>query len=431
MQEKTHILDRVSSFSLLLTMVILMIIGAALIPLVDVGSSPKPRQGKTLTISYGWRNASPKVVEQEVTSKIEGLVSAVKGVAEVSSESYFGSGRVTVVLKKEAVVSAVKFEISSLLKQVRKKLPEEVSYPELTGGEVVNDEGAPKENTASHLLTYQVNSNLTGEQIKEYVKAESLEQAYELNQKRTNCILGGMLWIKMSNRNVQKAIDMSGLGLNQIEETEEEFRIGCMTTLRELECHERLNQWCEGAVKDAVSDIVGVQFRNLATIGGSIFGRYGFSDVLTVFLAMDSYVELYKGGIVPLQEFAQMKRDNDFLVRVIVKKDQRNMIYLAHRNSKPDFPVLTCAVSVNAENGCVCIGARPQKAVRLELTEAVREKVWSGVCTEEEMKKEAECIASQVKQDSNKRAGKEYRSRLAYVLIRRTLEALNTKGGDQ
>ena len=93
MQEKTHILDRVSSFSLLLTMIILMIIGAALIPLVDVGSSPKPRQGKTLTISYGWRNASPKVVEQEVTSKIEGLVSAVKGVAGVLFRFGTGYGR--------------------------------------------------------------------------------------------------------------------------------------------------------------------------------------------------------------------------------------------------------------------------------------------------------------------------------------------------
>ena len=181
MQEKTHILDRVSSFSLLLTMIILMIIGAALIPLVDVGSSPKPRQGKTLTISYGWQNASPKVVEQEVTSKIEGLVSAVKGVAEVSSESYFGSGRVTVVLKKEADVSAVKFEISSLLKQVRKKVPEEVSYPELTGGEVVNDGGPQKESPVRHLLTYQVNSNLKGEQIKEYVEknVEPVVRAWE------------------------------------------------------------------------------------------------------------------------------------------------------------------------------------------------------------------------------------------------------------
>ena len=170
MAENKNILDRISPFSLLLTLVILMVIGAALIPLVDVGSSPKPRQGKTLTISYSWRNASPKVVEQEVTSKIEGLVSAVKGVGEVSSVSNFGSGRVTVVLKKEADVSAVKFEISSLLKQVRKKLPEDVSYPVLSGGEVVNEGGGERENTLRHLLTYQVNSNLKGEQIKEYVQ---------------------------------------------------------------------------------------------------------------------------------------------------------------------------------------------------------------------------------------------------------------------
>ena len=267
--------------------------------------------------------------------------------------------------------------------------------------------------------------------IKQYVKAESLEQAYELNQKKTNRIVGGMLWLKMSTAQIQTAIDLSGLGLDQIEETEDAWKIGCMVSLRDLELHEGLNELSCNMIRESVRSIVGVQFRNLATIGGSIFGRFGFSDVLTVFLAMDSYVELYKGGIVPLQEYAQMKRDNDILLRDIVKNDQRNMIYLEHRNTKTDFPVLTCAVSVNAENGCVCIGARPQKAVRLELTEAVREKVWSGVCTEEEMKKEEECIASQVKTDSNMRAGKEYRNRLAYVLIRRTLEALNTKGGDQ
>ena len=265
----------------------------------------------------------------------------------------------------------------------------------------------------------------------QYVRAASLEEAYTLCQKKNNVVLGGMLWLKMQNSNKGTAIDLCDLGLDTVEETEEEYRIGAMVSLRMLETHTGLNELTKGAMAEALKHIVGVQFRNVATIGGSIYGRYGFSDVLTVFLAMDSYVELYKGGIVPLQEFAQMKRDNDILVRVIVKKDQRNMIYLAHRNSKTDFPVLTCAVSVNAENGCVCIGARPQKAVRLELTEAVREKVWSGVCTEEEMKKEAECIASQVKTDSNMRAGKEYRSRLAYVLIRRTLEALNTKGGDQ
>ena len=42
--------------------------------------------------------------------------------------------------------------------------------------------------------------------IKQYVKAESLEQAYELNQKKTNRIVGGMLWLKMSTAQIQTAI---------------------------------------------------------------------------------------------------------------------------------------------------------------------------------------------------------------------------------
>ena len=67
--------------------------------------------------------------------------------------------------------------------------------------------------------------------IKNYKKVENLEEAWKLNQKRTNRIIGGMLWVKMSDANVQTAIDLSGLGLDQIEETEEEFRIGCMVTL--------------------------------------------------------------------------------------------------------------------------------------------------------------------------------------------------------
>ena len=67
-----------------------------------------------------------------------------------------------------------------------------------------------------------------------------------------------------------------------------------MVSLRQLETDTGLNAYTQGAVKDAVKDIVGVQFRNLATVGGSIWGRFGFSDVLTVFLAMDTEVELFQ-----------------------------------------------------------------------------------------------------------------------------------------
>ena len=132
--------------------------------------------------------------------------------------------------------------------------------------------------------------------IREYKRVESLEEAWELNQKKANRVIGGMIWLKMSRGNVGTAIDISGLGLDQIEETEDAFEIGAMVTLRQLEEHPGLAAYTDGAMRESVRHIVGVQLRNLATVGGSIYGRFGFSDVLTMFLAMDTEVELYKAG---------------------------------------------------------------------------------------------------------------------------------------
>ena len=42
------------------------------------------------------------------------------------------------------------------------------------------------------------------------------------------------MWLKMGNHTIGTAIDMCDLGLDGIEETEEEFRIGAMASLRHL-----------------------------------------------------------------------------------------------------------------------------------------------------------------------------------------------------
>lgn len=160
-------LDRVSPFTLLMVMVICMAAGIAVIPLLDVEPEPRPRQGKTITVSFNWNNASPKVIEQNVTSRIEGVVSAIKGVESISSVSNFGSGRVEIELKPQANVSATKFEIASAIKQIYKKFPEGVSYPSVTGGEVVTSSG--KNEKEKLLLTYQLNAAMKDDQLKEYV----------------------------------------------------------------------------------------------------------------------------------------------------------------------------------------------------------------------------------------------------------------------
>ena len=251
--------------------------------------------------------------------------------------------------------------------------------------------------------------------IKDYVRVGSLEEAYELNQKRSACILGGMLWTKMGQRQVQTAIDLSGLGLDQIEESEEEFSIGCMVTLRQMEEHDGLNAYTDGAARESVRSIVGVQFRNLATVGGSIFGRFGFSDVLTLFLALDTEVELVHAGRMPLAEFACSKRDRDVLVRLIVKKHEGVTVYQSHRNSRTDFPVLTCAVRVEDGKGCV------------ELPAELAEKLAAGKASAEELKAAASEISDQFTYGSNMRGSAEYRHHLGRVQLRRCMEEIQKK----
>lgn len=259
--------------------------------------------------------------------------------------------------------------------------------------------------------------------IKEYVRAESLEQAYELNQKKTNCVIGGMLWLKMVTKNVQKAIDLSGLGLDTIEENDEEFSVGAMVTLRQIELHEGLEKWSQGAIKESVTHIVGVQFRNLATVGGSIFGKFGFSDVLSCFLAFDSYVELYHEGIIPLEQFATNQYPNDILVRLIIKKTKRESIYLSHRNTKTDFPVLTCAVSLGEEDAYAVVGARPSRAVKVELAKEWKEWIKS----DEGRRKLAKEVTGVMTFGSNMRASAQYREHLSEVLLRRGFEQLEER----
>lgn len=253
--------------------------------------------------------------------------------------------------------------------------------------------------------------------IQNYVRARSLEEAYTLNQDRRNRVLGGMLWLKMTSLTVPTAIDLCELGLDSIEETPDAFSIGAMAALRQLELHPGLNRYTQGAVGRAVENIVGVQFRNMATVGGSVFGRFGFSDVLTVLLSLDAWVELYKGGLVSLEDFARMERDRDILVRLVVKKRPGRFAYQAMRNSRTDFPILTCAVSELDDVYRAVIGARPAPAMVLRDEKGLLER---GIDAKS-AQAFADFAAERVPTGGNLRGSAAYRTRLVRVLTRRAL----------
>lgn len=248
--------------------------------------------------------------------------------------------------------------------------------------------------------------------IDQYVRAESLEQAYELCQKRNHVVLGGMLWLKMQDRKVGTAIDLCGLGLDRITETERAFELGAMVPLRALETHEGLNAMTRGAFARSVEHIVGVQFRNCATVGGSVYGRFGFSDVLTLLLALDCDVELYKAGRMPIAQFAALPYDRDILTHVYIKKTPGLAVhYQSVRATQTDFPILTCAAARTADGAYrFAIGARPMKAMLVCPTAAPDEL--------------PAAVQAAVPTGSNLRGSAAYRTHLVGVLVKRAVRAL-------
>ncbi|MDR0954858.1 MAG: efflux RND transporter permease subunit [Rikenellaceae bacterium] len=159
------LLDRFSSFSVILVMVVLMIVGAAMIPLLNVQYTPTTRQ-RSLSINFYWTNASGKIIEQEVTSKVEGLVAGVRGIQHVSSVSQHGQGRVTVTFKSKEDVDMIRFEIASLMRRLYPSLPEGVSYPSLS----VSTQG---ENQRPELV-YTLHAALPNQQILQYAEQNML-----------------------------------------------------------------------------------------------------------------------------------------------------------------------------------------------------------------------------------------------------------------
>lgn len=256
--------------------------------------------------------------------------------------------------------------------------------------------------------------------MKNYVQASNLEEAYALRKKsKANVILGGNLWLKMGSRNMMTGIDLCGLGLDKIEEDDDAYKIGCMCSLRDLEVNESLNHTFNGSFKEAMRHIVGVQFRNTATVGGSVFPRFGFSDVLTILAALDTHIELYEGGLVPIKEFIDQKLTQDILVHVVVKKDGRKVSYQTHRMTETDFGVLTCAVSCKDGMYTAVLGATPHKA------KIVDNVVLENPNDEAAVDAFADAVIEQVRFSSNMRGSVDYRRAIAKVLIRRAVAELN------
>jgi multidrug efflux pump subunit AcrB len=155
---------KLPSFSVILVFVVLVISGAALVPMLSVQYKPTEK-GNNLSVSYSWGGASARVIESEVTSRLEGVISTLKGVESISSTSSKNNGYISITLKEKADADAVKFELSSLVRRVYPSLPDGVSFPSIS-----SRTSRYSEDVARPVLVYTINSAMSPLEIDEYAR---------------------------------------------------------------------------------------------------------------------------------------------------------------------------------------------------------------------------------------------------------------------
>ncbi|MCY6354116.1 FAD binding domain-containing protein [Clostridium sp. ZS2-4] len=255
--------------------------------------------------------------------------------------------------------------------------------------------------------------------IREYLKPTTLEEAYNVLKDKNATVIGGGAYLRLGAKEVDAMLDLSNLGLDLIEDKEDRIEIGAMVTLRQVEQSEVLQKNFSGAVSKAVGAIMGVQTRNIATIGGSVAGRYAFSDVITPLLALDTYVELHNGGKTSLKDFLEIKgKINDILVKIVIMKDERKSSFQSVRNTSTDFAILNAAASNIGGDFKISVGARPGVA---QLAQKAMEFLKSSELNEETAIKAGEIAAEELKFGSNIRGSLEYRTELCKTLVKRAI----------
>lgn len=260
---------------------------------------------------------------------------------------------------------------------------------------------------------------------KNYAAPNTVEEAYDLLiQNKKNQIMGGMMWMRLGQKTIHTLIDLKNLGLNQIVETPDFIEIGASVTLREIETSQVLAQHFDGILPKCVAHIVGVQFRNSATIGGSVFGKFGFSNVSTALLALETEVVLYHGGVMSLDVFLERPFEKDILTHIRIKKGVRKTAYTMHVQSATDLPVIAVAVSCQDNDWRIAVGARPSKA-RLSVKAAEMLKATDGAVNTTDV---AQAVLEELNFGSNIRGTQMYREVLTKEFVQRMVTDLRHRG---
>jgi multidrug efflux pump subunit AcrB/putative flippase GtrA len=151
----------ISSFSIIVAFVCLALVGLTLLPLLSIREAPSNKL-PSLNVSFMMTGSSPRVVEQEVTDKLEETLTRLNGIQNVTSMSGSDGGTIQINFNKSTDMDMARLETSTAIRQIWRQLPKGISYPQIMIQKSDDDAYKP-------FMTYSVSADRNASDIQRYV----------------------------------------------------------------------------------------------------------------------------------------------------------------------------------------------------------------------------------------------------------------------
>ncbi|HMM12649.1 MAG TPA: efflux RND transporter permease subunit [Bacteroidales bacterium] len=152
------------TYQLLVVFAMLSVVGLVLLPRLPVRLNPDSQMA-TFRLSFAWPGAEPYLIEQQITSLLEGSLSGINGLKQISSVSRSGAGEIELRFDSKADLSMLRFEIISIVRRIYPMLPEGISFPAVRPVYVQSESGKA-------LLTYTLDGPISSGQLQSMVESQ-------------------------------------------------------------------------------------------------------------------------------------------------------------------------------------------------------------------------------------------------------------------
>jgi CO/xanthine dehydrogenase FAD-binding subunit len=269
--------------------------------------------------------------------------------------------------------------------------------------------------------------------IQAYYLPGSVDEAVSLRVEHGPSLMvmaGGTIAMPLINEGISLPERVMGLrqaGLNYVDRSNGEVRIGATTTLSQI-----LNQEEIPLLSQAAYHVGGWAIRNMGTVGGNLFAPPPAGDLAVALLALDARVRLAGNGsqrVLPLSEFytgfmSTALGPDELVTEILVPVPHGKTVYVKHGRRGANTPAVVSLAAhlvlegervVDARLALNGVGPHPLRATKAEAMLA-----GSGL-DESRVAQVASAAAEECQPFTDPVASEWYRRKMVDVIVRRAM----------